>query len=272
MAYPRIDPPSFIYLYDGANSRNLDMGEIVSYLKRFTQVMKVELRTEFWAHYLSVLSPERSRGMTRGLAEKIAVTRVRKLTSEGNDDKPMPAEVEYEERWLVNSREKPFGLLYDAFRLQPIYGSVIAREEQKLSRLHIIFTNQLLGTWDGKDRRYHARVSVYGLPSILSTTGVVEAPAKPKEFYLERRLGVDLHMLKEEYRGRFIDHDDARLTEVMKGYVMQALFFYLVGDPFCEDKNCRLYNAHWQDELIQAQLASHHEFCQRHKEMLRQLR
>ncbi len=63
-------------------------------------------------------------------------------------------------------------------------------------------------------------------------------------------------ILKEEFAGQFIDYDDARLTEVFRGYALQALFFHLVGDPFCEDPACQLFNAHWQEEMMGAQLGS----------------
>jgi hypothetical protein len=53
----------------------------------------------------------------------------------------------------------------------------------------------------------------------------------------------------------------------MKGYVMQALFYHLTLDPFCSDKRCRLYNAHWQEEVLEAQLEEP-EFCERHAKML----
>ncbi|MFC1860594.1 DUF6775 family putative metallopeptidase, partial [Chloroflexota bacterium] len=112
----------------------------------------------------------------------------------------------------------------------------------------------------------------YGVPSIISTTGLVEAPAKPREYYLLKqqyeRLGKDLTELKERFKGRFIDYEDERLTEVMKGYAMQAILYALTGDPFCEDKDCRLYNAHWQEELIFAQLGGEYEFCGRHTRIL----
>jgi hypothetical protein len=101
---------------------------------------------------------------------------------------------------------------------------------------------------------------------------VVEAPAKPREYYLLKQqyqmLGKDLLELKDGFRGRFIDYDDERLNEVMKGYAMQAVFYSLIGDPFCEDKGCRLYNAHWQEELIFAHIGSEYEFCQRHTKLI----
>jgi hypothetical protein len=130
----------------------------------------------------------------------------------------------------------------------------------------------LFGTFDKDDLRYHARVIICGYPSIISTTGVVEAPAKPREFYIEKQLigiGDDLAIerLKQRFKGRFIDYNDKRLSEVMKGYVMQAVFYHVFHEAFCKDKRCRLYNAHWQEEVINAQLTKP-EFCEKHEKML----
>ena len=99
----------------------------------------------------------------------------------------------------------------------------------------------------------------------------MEGPAKPREFYLKKQMGIDPLVLKEEFKGRFIDYEDPRITEIMKGYVMQAIFFHLFGDPFCSDKNCRLYNAHWQEEVIHAQIESKYEFCLYHEEILKKI-
>jgi hypothetical protein len=67
-----------------------------------------------------------------------------------------------------------------------------------------------------------------------------------------------------------LEHDDPRLTEVMKGYALQALFYYFLGEAFCENPDCRLYNAHYQSELIRSQLLSG-KLCERHEGMLRTL-
>jgi hypothetical protein len=53
---------------------------------------------------------------------------------------------------------------------------------------------------------------------------------------------------------------------------MQAVFYSLTGDPLCEDKGCRLYNSHWQQELIFAQLTCTYELCERHEKILDDLR
>jgi hypothetical protein len=81
-------------------------------------------------------------------------------------------------------------------------------------------------------------------------------------------LGKDISELKGLFRGRFIDYEDERLKEVAKGYAMQAIFYNLIGAPFCKDRGCRLYNAHWQEELIFAQLGAGYEFCESHTRLL----
>jgi hypothetical protein len=53
---------------------------------------------------------------------------------------------------------------------------------------------------------------------------------------------------------------------------MQALLYLITGEPFCNDPICRLFNAHWQHELIHAQLESLYEFCPEHQSFLDRLR
>jgi len=57
----------------------------------------------------------------------------------------------------------------------------------------------------------------------------------------------------------------------MKGYVMQAIVYHLALEPFCEDPDCRLYNAHWQEEVIHAQFDGAYEFCPRHQRLIEEL-
>jgi len=256
-----------IFLYDGGKTEALDIGEIARYLEENSGGARVEVRDSFIA--------EVTKGMDdsslRKLAEEIARCKIRDLHSHHSTFDPLAAEVEYEKRRLQNSENRSFGILYDGFKLQALYQDLIREEERNWYCLMIIFTDQLFGTWDENDRRYHARVSVYGFPTIISTTGIVEAPAKPREFYLQKQWGVDTTTLKKKFKDKFIDYDDARLTEVMKGYCMQALFFLISGEPFCEDNKCRLYNAHWQEEVINAQLARP-EFCKKHKMLIDDIR
>lgn len=256
-----------ILLYDGSNTQALDIKEIARYLKEKLGNVMVEVRGNFIAQV--------TRGMEdsslRELAEEMTRCKIPDLQNNQSSFNPLPVEVEYERMRLQNPENKSFGILYDGFKLQALYQELMKEEERNWHCLVIIFTDQLFGTWDENNHYYHARVSVYGVPSIISTTGIVEAPAKPREFYLQKRLGIDPAILKERFRDKFIDYDDPRLTEVIKGYCMQALFFYILGEPFCEDNRCRFYNAHWQEEVINAQLTKP-EFCKRHEKLIADIR
>jgi len=142
---------------------------------------------------------------------------------------------------------------------------------------HIILTDRLFATL-GEDRRLHIRASIYSNPSIISTSGIVEGPAKPKEYYIYKQKYTQLGTwdmqeagLKRRFKDRFIDYADKRINQVLKGYIAQGLFFYITGEPFCSRKACRLYNAHWQEDLIYSQIKQA-KFCSRHKGILNEIR
>ena len=267
MFSPSIKHPRFIYLYDGAKTDKLKMGKIASYLERKLKEVPIIIRDDFLIDYLSRLPSFHHEERIDSLARELAQLKIRKI-NEREFFEPLPAEIQYEKRKLLNPELKAYGILYEGFKLATLFGRLIPKEESSLECCHIAFTNQLFGSWDKNNHRYHARVSIYGFPSLISTTGLVEAPAKPRELYLRRQLGSDSIVLKKEFNGRFIDYEDSRLTEVMKGYLLQALFFHMTGDPFCKNKNCRLYNAHWQEEVIHAQLEIPDELCKDHQAIL----
>ncbi len=254
-----------IILYDEGTSEGLDISEIAQYLAGTVGKAKIEVRGNPFGCSLP-------QGKVSDYARKIAGIKIQEIHQKilpGHE--PLYGEIEYERRRILG-KTRSFGILYDGFHLLRILCEIMPREEHSREFVHIFFTNRLFATWDGNNKRYHLRASVYGVPSIISTTGLVEAPAKPREYYLLKqqyeRLRKDLTELKERFKGSFIDYEDEHLTEVMKGYAMQAVFYALTGDPFCEDKDCRLYNAHWQEELIFAQLEGEYEFCRRHTGIL----
>ena len=83
-------------------------------------------------------------------------------------------------------------------------------------------------------------------------------------------MGLQEHQKEEIARnlaGDFITADDSRMTEILKGYVMQAVAYRETGEPFCADGLCRLYNAHWQSEVLLAQLGGDYEYCAEHREL-----
>lgn len=264
-----------IYLYSEPHATTLHLSKLYNYVKKTLPPLKVAVRESFTRFHLGNPTDEALSDLAQGFAQ----AKVRNPIRQIEDLPPLPGEIEYERRRLTNPDQKTWGILYDGYKLMGILLPLIPQAERYLSHIHVVFTNQLFGTWDESDQRYHARVSAYGFPSLISTAGIVEAPAKPREYYLLKHQYVALGMqdaaiteLDTQFRGQFIDHGDQRLTEVMKGYVMQSILYHFWGDPFCQDKGCRLYNAHWQQEVIKAQLEGEYEFCPFHRDKLQELK
>ena len=271
MSHPCIVIPSFIHIYQGTGADQVHSGAIAHYVRSLVG-SAVDIRPEFVSCALSSYSGEERDSIVSETALHMARLRVRDVSKKDVQVDPLNPEIDYERRNLTKATGRAFGVIYEGFKLQQLYWNFIDPQEKNLDHLHLVVTNQLFATWDLNDLRYHARVGVFGFPSIISTSGIVEAPAKPRDFYLKRQLGENVHVLKEAYKESFIDYKDSRMTDVMKGYAAQALFYSLVGYPFCEDSNCRLFNAHRQSELLQAQLLSPYEFCPKHQEVLEQLK
>jgi hypothetical protein len=184
----------------------------------------------------------------------------------GERREPLPLEIEVEKRGLER-RSPPKGVIYDGWEFMRYIRSLLP--SHSISRLHILITTRLLSTEEGGI--HHIRAILLGYPCIISTSGLVEGPAKPRKFYLFRRLGnEELYRAVEEDNS--LRHDDPRLPLVLRGYTLQALFYHATGNPFCKDKGCCLYNAHWQDELIYAQLESPYELCPFHEKLLEELK
>lgn len=255
--------PHSLKLYEEGDVNGLNIKEIKDYLQEKTAI-KVSLCGKIYKRL--------SNGQIETVARKIAQLRIKDPQKGPFPKMALEAEIIYEKERLKNPNWKIFGILYEGVLYQQLMRDFIFEGNLEEQDCLILFTNQLIGTWDPSDRRYHIRTSLYGFPNIISIPGMVMAPAKPREFYLKRQIGVPVEFLKEEYKGRFLEHGDWRMTEVLKGYAMQALFYQLTGDPFCEDPDCRLFNSHWQEEMIHAQLDGNYEFCPSHEEILNRIR
>ena len=264
--------PHVIHIYK--TDSNIDWPIVREYVSStIDNVSKVEIREPFLSHHLKDESDIAS------IAERMVRTKVFDASDPHKTYDPFPIEIEHEEKAISDPKKKVTGVLYDGYRLQRLLRGILPASELSFSHLHIIITTRLMGTWVAGDGRYHARVCVLGFPCLVSTTGVVEAPAKPRGFYISRRAliasGMDGELVEEElknkFEGRFIDYNDERTTEIIKGYVMQAFFYHTAFEPFCPDKNCRLFNAHWQEEMIHAQMEGK-DFCERHEGILEKIK
>ena len=163
-------------------------------------------------------------------------------------------------------------VIIDGFYLQRIYSRIIDENESQLSHVHLVFEDNLVCTYNENDNRYHARPIICGSPSIISIPSIIEGPAKPKGYYfkqiLKDLLSISSNEIEKEFSGTFVSYHDPRLIQVATGYAIQAIFFFLTnGNPFCSQYPCRLFNSHWQEELIYTQVINP-VLCKEHLQLL----
>lgn len=263
---------SEVYIYSEPRCPSVDFEEILSYAKDLLPAASVSITGPLVEEHL-----DGDGGVAVELSALLAKAKVKSIDRPVPQDQAvLPGESAYELRRLGQKSSAVFGLIYDAYILSGVYSSIIPSGKSRLDQLHIVFTNQLIGTWSEADRRYHARTVLCGSPSIISLSGITIAPARDRGFYIARRGAEALGLSEEEkmaiadkYSGDSLNLDDVRLTGAAKGYVAQAIAYRLTGEAFCSDPDCRLYNAHWQHELIRAQLECRTEFCEDHAELFR---
>lgn len=176
--------------------------------------------------------------------------------------------VRYEQHALENP-ERAGGVLYDGTAVQRALNARLPERDAR-GTLQVVLLDRVLGTWGEHDGRWHKRVTVLGQPALVSVPGLYEAPAKPEAYYRARQRHALLsggapprEVLENEIEGDFLVAEDPRTTEVLKGYVLQAVHFWNTGEAFCDEPGCRLYNAHRQPQVVAAQLREP-EFCDAH--------
>ena len=213
------------------------------------------------------------KNLDKKICEKIASCRVTNLKKSFKEHTPSIDEIslELENKDMSNKEEMA---LYDGVELNKTVKELIPSTENDIDTLHIIFTNKLTGTFDEDDFRYHARTWVGSNPIIISTTGTIEAPAKPKQFYIDLMTNFSkdtVEEIKKKYKGKFLEFNDVRLAGIIEGYVLQAIFYYETGDPFCDNGQCRLFNAHWQKDLFISQIENK-KICKKHEKILTKMK
>ncbi|MDQ2049171.1 hypothetical protein RBH26_01605 [Natronolimnohabitans sp. A-GB9] len=205
---------------------------------------------------------------TDDLAERFAEARV-PSPYDRETGNTMLGTIRYEERALENP-EREGGVLYDGVQVQRALNSALPGEERDLETLHVPILDRAIGTWGDHDGRWHKRVNVLGQPGLVSVPGLYEAPAKPEAYYKEKQRHALLsgdapprEVLENQVEGDFLVDDDPRTTDALCGYVLQAYHYLETGEAFCDRAVCRLYNAHYHEDLIDAQLREP-AFCSEH--------
>ena len=208
---------------------------------------------------------------TDDLAERFAEARVLS-PYERETGNTMLGIVRYEERAL-EAPEREGGVLYDGLQVQRALNAAVPEAQGGLETLHVVLLDRAIGTWGDHDGRWHKRVTVLGQPALISVPGLYEAPAKPEEYYKEKQKHALLsgdapprEVLENQVEGDFLIDEDPRTTDALKGYVLGAYHYLETGEPFCEEEGCRLFNAHYHEEVIDAQLREP-AFCADHAEL-----
>ena len=227
-----------VYLYSDGPSQSLVMEDVVGFLS------DLGLSVEFRGDFLSFLSLEAEETVEfDSLIEKARVFDIENPVDLSDNLRPS------------DMFEKE---LYDGFWVQRIFSKLFLKKhpgELAKTGFHAVVTGRLLGTYGSQ--RYHARVIISGFPSFISTSGVVEGPARPREYYFLKaeffRLGKDLAELDEMFRGKFVDYEDDKITKIASTYVLQPLLHNFSGKEFCQNGGCALFNSHWQREVLDIQ-------------------
>ena len=151
-----------IILYDEPNVPEINLSSLRKFLKQNFSI-DIEIRGNFF--------------------EKLDKVTLQQIKDTQITDLKKP----FEKQDHKTTKEKllPEQILYDGFEIQKIISNNISEMDDKTQNLHIIFTQQLVATFSDEDFRYHARSLIAANPSIISTSGIVEAPAKPKKYYLD---------------------------------------------------------------------------------------
>ena len=252
---------SKIFLYDEPSVPELKIDDLCKFIQN-TFSVSVEKRKNIFS-----LANEQ-------IANKLASCRIFNTKKPFEIHSPTKEEIEFELASFYDSRKTENIVMYDGFEFQRIVSELVSDYEATLDKLHIVFTNKLTCTYDDSDYRYHGRAVICSNPAIISTTGIIESPAKPRGYYLELISnvvqGVNVETMKKKYQGTYLEYNDRRFSTISEGYLLQAIFYYLTGEAFCDSRECRLNNAHWQSDLLYSQLEVG-RLCEKHQKALEQL-
>jgi len=257
-----------IVIYDEPAVSEINMSKLVNFLNQ-TIPVEIIVKNNFFKEF------------SAQQIQKVSESRIFEIKKPFRRYEPNQEDLELERGFCNNSKtmeqtKKPEDatsisevVMYDGFEIQKIIRENLLDFDNQI--LHVILTNRFTCTFDESDARYHGRAVICSNPAIISTTGMVEAPAKSRQFYMEamankaQKLGIQ--SIKEKHRGEFLEYHDERLSKVIEGYFLQVIFYILTGESFCDYLDCRLNNAHWQRDLLYSQIESG-KLCDKHQEIL----
>jgi hypothetical protein len=239
-----------VYLYSDHPSKSLSIAKIIEGLD------KLNIHCESKGNFFEYLNLNKDEQLE--LYKKISQTRVDDIERE-----------KYRLDTVSENHTFDNKVLYDGFLFTKVVNKYfMSNLDRPQNNIYIIFTNRLLCTFENK--RYHARVILMGYPTFISTSGLVEAPAKPREYYFLKAqyiaAGKNTGELDEYFKGKYVGYDDPKTTDILLSYTLQAIFYELTGQAFCSSKKCCLFNSHWQKDVLEIQYRA--KLCQQHQKLL----
>lgn len=255
-----------VYVYDSPDTAGLDVAEVAAYLGDLMRTVATHVRTDYLTHHLARFNDQQVEVLADELAARLEEREVTNL-------------VFPEDRGLlppVRPAERELESVYPAEALQEVFAPLLPKEERGAGQLHLVFLSQCIGHWNSQLRQFSLGIIQPGEPTLISSSGLVEAPKPPREYSFRQAqlvafgLGEALDHLDEQFAAEILIHGDPRITEAAKGYGLQSVFHHLFGEAGCEEPTCRLYEAATADEMAAAQLGAEAVLCERHARMLRQ--
>lgn len=250
-----------IYIYDDPDIEGLDVGYLAGYLAGELPRLRVGVRGDFITHHLGRFSAAERKILEDELARQLAGARAATLLQDDQQPIALPPD------------SADLEAAYVAQPLQAALRLLVPEDESGMDQLHILLCSDLLAeVSDQPSLRFG--IAALGSPSIISTSGLVEAPRKPREYYFRRvqylMLGAEDHLeeLAEQFADRTAGYGDPRINEMLKGYLLMAAIYRALGDGPCTEPTCPLYAARTQTELLQAQTGPESRLCPHHAEML----
>ena len=250
-----------IYLYDDPDSQGLDIDYLAGYLASELPAVEVGVRTDFLTHHLGRFSDEEREVLIPELSRQLDGAKTE--APESSDSPPVKEPVS----------EPDMAELFLGRPLQAALRLLVPEEEAALWHLHIVFVSDLAAELDVQGG-LRIGVGALGAPTIISTSGLIEAPRRPREYYFKRTqyvmVGAEEHLatLADEFADRTAGYGDPRLNELLKGYLLMAVVYRATGDGPCSEPTCPLHAAETQSQLLEAQVGLESRICNRHRQVL----
>lgn len=253
-----------IFIYDAPDAIGLDIRTIGHHLADLLPEVQVETRTDFFTWRLGQFDLEQVEVLAAEVGARLEEREVHDLVAPDHrrEFEPEPPE------------ERDLGVVYEAEPLQAVMRTLIPAEERGEDILHLVFITQCIGRFVAGESHFRLQIVQHGEPAIISTTGMVEAPALPREYAFRRAqlLSFGMDEAAEELDGLFAEetfrHEDPRINRVATGIALQAVFQRACGEVGCSEPTCPLRLAATHDELVQAHLSDDSRLCDRHARML----